>query len=103
VRRGETLAQIANNYGIEVQDLKAWNHLHVNKCKPGQKLKLSGHEAENTFASAGKHHHTHITYKVKTGDTLSGIAERFDASVASIRELNGLKKGKLQPGMKIRI
>ncbi len=103
VRRGETLNQIADNYGLEVQDLKVWNHLHGNKCKPGQKLKLSGHAVENVYASVGKHHKNHITYKVKTGDTLSGIADRFDASVASIRELNGLKKGRLQPGMKIRI
>ena len=105
VKHGETLREIANNYGIEVQDLKAWNHLKSNKAKPGEKLKLSGRDEETTYASVSAKHHGshHLTYKVKTGDTLSGIAERFDASVESIKELNGLRKGKLQPGMKIRI
>jgi len=48
--------------------------------------------------------HNYITYKVKRGDTLSGIAAKFDgASVEKIRSLNGLKTGQLQPGMTIRI
>ncbi|HAL83568.1 MAG TPA: lytic transglycosylase [Mucilaginibacter sp.] len=49
-------------------------------------------------------YHNYITYKVKSGDTLSGIAAKFDgASVEKIRLLNGLKKGSLQPGMTIKI
>jgi membrane-bound lytic murein transglycosylase D len=41
VRRGETLAYIADEYGIELSDLKAWNHLHHNKAVVGQRLKIS--------------------------------------------------------------
>ncbi|MFI5137005.1 MAG: transglycosylase SLT domain-containing protein, partial [Sphingobacteriales bacterium] len=49
-------------------------------------------------------YHNYIIYKVKRGDTLSGIAAKFDgASVEKIRLLNGLKKGSLQPGMTIKI
>jgi membrane-bound lytic murein transglycosylase D len=51
-----------------------------------------------------KHNQNYITYKVKRGDTLSGIAAKFDgSSVEKIRSLNGLKKNQLQPGMTIRI
>lgn len=41
VRRGETLADIADKYGVDVQDLKTWNHLHHNKAVVGQKLIVS--------------------------------------------------------------
>jgi membrane-bound lytic murein transglycosylase D len=41
VRRGETLAAIADKYGVDVQDLKTWNHLHHNKPVVGQKLIIS--------------------------------------------------------------
>ena len=41
VRRGETLAAIADKYGVDVQDLKAWNHLHHNKAVVGQRLIIS--------------------------------------------------------------
>jgi membrane-bound lytic murein transglycosylase D len=41
VRRGETLAAIADKYGVDVQDLKTWNHLHHNKAVVGQRLIIS--------------------------------------------------------------
>ena len=104
VRRGETLSDIADTYGIELHDLKAWNHLHQNKAVVGQKLKLNETTDEPEDKPLTKHNHSYITYKVKRGDTLSGIAAKFDgASVEKIRSLNGLKKGQLQPGMTIRI
>jgi membrane-bound lytic murein transglycosylase D len=41
VKRGETLADIADTYGVDVNDLKTWNHLHHNKAVVGQRLKIS--------------------------------------------------------------
>jgi membrane-bound lytic murein transglycosylase D len=41
VKRGETLAMIADKYGVDEAELKAWNHLHHNKPEIGQKLKIS--------------------------------------------------------------
>lgn len=104
VRRGETLSDIADTYGIEVQDIKVWNHLHSNKAVVGQRLKVKESADEPEQKPAKTKSHNYVTYKVKRGDTLSGIASKFDgASVAKIRELNGLKKGELQPGMTIKI
>ena len=105
VRRGETLRDIADTYGVEVQDLKVWNHLHSNKAVTGQRLRLSEAADEpKDSPSSATHRHNYITYKVKSGDTLSGIASKFEgASVEKIRSINGLKKDRLQPGMTIRI
>ncbi len=103
VKRGETLGDIADNFGIEVQDLKAWNHLHSNKAVVGQTLKVKESADEPEQKTEKVTHSNYVTYKVKTGDTLSGIASKFDANVEKIRELNGLKKGRLQPGMMIKI
>ncbi len=41
VKKGESLADIADKFGIELNDLVAWNHLRGNKAMPGQTLKLS--------------------------------------------------------------
>jgi len=41
VRRGETLASIADKFGVDEQDLKTWNHLHHNKVTVGQRLRLT--------------------------------------------------------------
>ncbi|MEO3407085.1 transglycosylase SLT domain-containing protein [Mucilaginibacter sp. CAU 1740] len=44
VRKGETLASIADKFGCEVSDLKAWNHLKTNRAPIGAMLKVSAGE-----------------------------------------------------------
>ncbi|TWI99849.1 membrane-bound lytic murein transglycosylase D [Mucilaginibacter frigoritolerans] len=104
VKRGETLGDIADTYGIELHDLKAWNHLHSGKAVVGQRLRLKENADLSAEKPSLKNHDGYITYKVKAGDTLSSIASKFEgASVEKIRSMNGLKKNRLQPGMTIKI
>lgn len=98
---GENLGMIADKYNIEVQDLKVWNSLKSNTIIPGQKLKIyAKDQVPKAIATTVKF----VSYKVKMGDTLSGIAEKFDGvTVDSIKRVNGLKKATLQPGMVLKI
>lgn len=99
---GQNLSAIADKYGVEVQDLKVWNALKGTTIIPGQKLKIYKSGADLKAVSKAKPNY--ITYKVKVGDTLSGIAEKFDgATVANIKKANGLSKAVLQPGMLLKI
>ena len=41
VKKGETLTSIADKYGLDVKDLKDWNHLQHNRAIVGQTLKLT--------------------------------------------------------------
>jgi LysM repeat protein len=43
------------------------------------------------------------TYKVKRGDTLIGIAAKYDTSVAAIRRLNGMSGSNLKVGQVLKI
>ncbi|MFD0939143.1 lytic transglycosylase domain-containing protein [Pedobacter boryungensis] len=100
VKPNQSLGSIADLYNVEVQDLKVWNRLKSNTVIPGQKLKIYG--ALPALKPLKKS--VYITYKVKLGDTLSGIAEKFDgATVANIKKVNGLTKVTLQPGMLLKI
>lgn len=100
VKPGQNLTQIANLYKVEVQDLKVWNNLKSNTVIPGQRLKIEGDSIPTKQLPKA----TFITYKVKVGDTLSGIAEKFDgATVASIKKTNKLTKAVIQPGMLLKI
>ncbi len=101
VKPGQNLTIIANLYKVEVQDLKVWNNLKGTTVIPGQQLKIHGtvKELDKSPAKA-----TYITYKVKVGDTLSGIAEKFDgATVANIKKINKLTKANIQAGMVLKI
>ena len=69
-----------------------------HKANMGQKLKIY------KAGLAPKTKTTYFTYKVKEGDTLSGIAEKFDGvTVATIKKANGLSKATIQPGMLLKI
>ncbi|WP_183564529.1 lytic transglycosylase domain-containing protein [Mucilaginibacter sp. SP1R1] len=104
VKRGETLAAIADKYGVEVQDLKVWNHLKSNRAPIGETIKVASGDDASAGTSSDKSEETFVTYKVRMGDTLRSIASRFDgASVEKIKALNGLKSGSLQPGMRLKI
>ncbi len=100
VKPGQNLSIVANLYHVEVQDLKVWNDLKSNTVIPGQYLKIYTKGAAPKMIEKPNF----ITYKVKAGDTLSGIAEKFDgATVASIKKINKLTKVTLQPGMVLKI
>ncbi|RZK14534.1 MAG: LysM peptidoglycan-binding domain-containing protein, partial [Pedobacter sp.] len=81
---GQSLASVANKYGVEVQDLRVWNGLKSKTIVPGQKLKVLAKNRMPLKAPA-----SFFSYKVKTGDTLSEIAEKFNgATVQSIKRDN---------------
>lgn len=88
VKRGDNLISIADRFRCTVQDLKVWNELHSNRLMPGQKLRIEA-AAANPELPAKKY--IAKTYRVKRGDTLSGIAERFGTSVATLKKLNGIR------------
>ncbi|RZL50590.1 MAG: LysM peptidoglycan-binding domain-containing protein [Pedobacter sp.] len=102
VKPGESLGLIADLHRVEVQDLKVWNNLKSNTVIPGQQLKIYGGKSAPIPKKVEKP--DFVIYKVKVGDTLSGIAEKFEgATVASIRKTNKLTKAALQPGMVLKI
>ncbi|AZI24593.1 LysM peptidoglycan-binding domain-containing protein [Pedobacter sp. G11] len=99
VTSGQNLTAVANKYGVEVQDLRVWNGLKSKTIVPGQKLKVFAKNRMPLKAPA-----SFLSYRVKTGDTLSEIAEKFNgATVQSIRRDNKLSKAGLQAGMVLKI
>ncbi|HEX7126761.1 MAG TPA: LysM peptidoglycan-binding domain-containing protein [Thermodesulfobacteriota bacterium] len=82
VRRGETLWEIGERYGVSVADLRRWNRLsprHV--LKAGESLIIMPSKRART-----------IRYEVRRGDTLSEIAARYDVSVADLRRWNNFSR-----------
>ncbi len=101
VAPGQNLSTIANRYGVEVQDLKVWNQLKSSTIVPGQRLKIQGKERSTQSKAAAPRL---LTYKVKQGDTLSGIAEQFEGvTVSHLKKENGLKSAVIKPGMILKI
>jgi len=106
VKRGESIGSIATRYRVEIQDIKAWNKLSSknNVIVPGQRLKViesSDVSVKRTPSKAPVHY---TMYKVKRGDTLSGIAQKYrGATVNSLKAMNNLRNHAIKPGMTLKV
>lgn len=94
VRYGDTLTGIARSHGTSVQRLARMNHRRVNSILPaGTRLVVPGHG-----------HARARTYRVRWGDTLSGIAARYGISVDSLARANHMRaSGILRAGRTLRV
>jgi membrane-bound lytic murein transglycosylase D len=100
VKSGQSLSSIANLYGVDVQNLRAWNNLKSNSIVPGQTIYLRSAKKTGTDQEESPYVH----YHVKVGDTLSNIAAKFKGmTVAKIKALNGLTNSAIIPGMRLKI
>ncbi|MFT9274117.1 MAG: LysM peptidoglycan-binding domain-containing protein [Liquorilactobacillus nagelii] len=99
VKSGDSLWAIAQKYGTTVAELQKLNGLNGNTLiTPGQSLKVSGTAPAATPAPAKAATTTpqvtvsanHVTYTVKSGDSLYTIAQEYGVSVDSLRSANKL-------------
>jgi membrane-bound lytic murein transglycosylase D len=118
VRKGDTVASVADDFGVPVEKLRKWNHLRGSNLAPGRVLTIykpiAGGGAEEVASesdsgespktaahskksgsktsSAAKYH------KVRKGETLSSIASSYDTTVAALRRDNGKMAANLRAG-----
>ena len=132
VRRGESLSEISNRYGITMSELKKWNRLRNNRAPLGRTLKI--YTAEESVASNDKVQNQSDTtavkeiaalasntnkifkeekvvtykdvvkyYKVKKGDVLGEVAAKYDVSVAEVKKWNRIKGTNIGLGDNLKI
>ena len=104
VRYGESLSVIAERYRTSVRAIMAMNGLRRRDyLKVGWNLKIP---TKNIYLATGKKSPAYvpkpqgkmIRYKVKTGDSLWKIANRYNTTTKAIRSLNKLPNSRLQIG-----
>lgn len=107
VKKGDSLYAIARKFGVTVSNLKKENRLRSDKLKIGQKLKVQTIKTVSTSGSNSQKSEKGVkivSYTVKSGDTLYGIARKHGVSINSIQKTNGMgKKTGIKPGQKLTI
>ena len=89
------LPQSALTAFIDAKD-SVYNHRANELCTKRSQVKVK----ETTYTqSNGKAKY----YKIRRGDTLSGIASKFRTSVSRIRSLNGIRGNRITAGKSIRV
>lgn len=94
VQKGDSLWSIAKKYNTTVEELKAANNLSSNLLSIGQVLKIP---------TAVEVPENYIIYTVSSGDTLYGIANKYNTTVNDLIEYNDLSSTNLSIGQKLLI
>src|SRR5699024_4427802 len=102
VKARETLFSIAHKYNVSVANLVSWNNLkNSDLIFVNQKLTVKGtKQTNNTNAST---QNNSKAYRIVSGDTLSGIAVKFNTSVSALKAKNNLKLDLIFVGQTIKI
>ncbi len=114
VRRGDTLTTIARRLKVSWQDVADANNLTKRSIiRPGQRLVVPRapaallaartSRASARAASASSAGGTRLVYRVRRGDTLSGIARVFETTVSAIKNWNNLKSDRITAGDRLTI
>ena len=96
VKSGDTLSEIAAKYNTTVAELVRLNNIkNPNLIYAGEKIVLPSTSSGTSSPSY---------YTVKSGDTLSGIAAKYNTTVANLIKLNNINNPNLiYAGQKIRL
>jgi peptidoglycan DL-endopeptidase LytE len=103
VKSGDTLSGIAAKYNVSVANLKSWNNLRSDLILVGQKLSVGKKASSGSSGSSSTGSSGNSTYVVKSGDTLSGIAAKYNVSVANLKSWNNLRSDVILVGQKLSI
>lgn len=110
VKKGDTLSSIASRHSTTVAKIKSRNSLKSDAIYPDQVLYIptasAGSSSAPSSGSTSKvvKNWPSTTYTVKSGDTVTSIARKFNTTVAKIMKYNYMDSGEwLNAGQKIAI
>ena len=102
VKKGDSLGAIAERFGVTVDRLRDWNGIKGNNIQAGQKLTIGGKSKSSSKAGSSKSAKAK-THKVRSGESLGVIAEKYGTSAAAIRRANGIKGDNIRVGQTLKI
>lgn len=94
VEKGNTLYYISQKYNTTVEELQRLNNLKGTEVSIGQKIKVS---AQQEVAQKS------INHKVEQGETLYSISRKYNTTVQSLQQLNGLSDNTISIGQTLLI
>jgi len=98
VAAGETLTAIAKKYRVTPVAIAEANNLERGAAlDPGEKLIIPATQPQSEAKRRL------VSYRVRKGDTLGGIADRFSVDIGDVRKWNRMKSNHVRRGMVLRI
>ena len=97
VKAGDSFWTISRKYKVGVSQLARWNNMSPkDPLRINQKLSVWVQSASNNNKVVRK-----VNYKVRSGDSLSLIADKFNIGVSEIKDWNTLDAKYIHPGQQL--
>lgn len=105
VRRGDSVSKIASRYGVRESKLVSLNNLRSrHRIRVGQVLALPDSAKSSSRRVARRALPADGVYRVRRGDTITGIAARYRLPEADVVAWNGLRnRNQISVGQKLRL
>ena len=112
VKKGDTLAKVAKRFNMTEDELRAANKIPPKRSvivgstllvKNPDSGDIAISEKDSSMRLTPLPTTRRITYRVRSGDTISGIAKRFGVKASAIRRDNRLKSDRLKIGQRLRL
>lgn len=104
VKRGDNLGKIAEEFGVSISQIKKWNGLSDNKLIAGRTIKIYSGTSSSTYGDNTTKNTSNVNYyKVKPGDSIGEIAERYGVKISDIQNWNNLSGNKILAGNTLKI
>jgi len=99
VKSGDTLGGIAAKHRVSITTIKRANGIKGSNIRTGQTLSIP-YITNGTYASSSTSSSkaTSSKYKVRSGDTLGGIAQKHGVRLASIKSANNISGSSIRVG-----
>jgi membrane-bound lytic murein transglycosylase D len=104
VTKGDSLWNISKKFKVSIEDIVLWNELKIEKpLQINQAIKIFSRYERIRQDIPSKQLRT-MLYPVKSGDTVSRIASKFDITSSQIQEWNEIKDpSKIFPGQVLKL
>jgi len=104
VQRGDTFWDLSRTYKVKSHSIARWNGMAIrDPLREGQKLVIWTKTPGNKRAQHGRNTIQRISYRVRNGDSLYLIAQKFNVAISDLKRWNTLSSKYLQPGQKIKL
>ncbi len=104
VRRGDNLSEIAEKFGVTTQQVRKWNNISGNKIVAGKTLKIYNSTSNSSYGDNTTKNSANVNYyKIKPGDSIGSIAEKYGVKISDIQNWNNISGNKILAGKTLKI
>ncbi len=104
VKRGDNLSEIAEKFGVSLQQVKKWNNISGNHIAAGKTLKIYNSTKTSSLGDNTSKNSSNINYyRIKPGDSIGSIAEKYGVKISDIQRWNSISGNKILAGNTLKI